>query len=203
MKQKNEGVIMAKNKIQFQKSISIHGFISQLGTEEQCRKRLFDMRWPSGYRCDNCGHDKYCELKARQLFQCNQCHYQGSLTSGTLFSASKLPLNIWFLAIYLITQEKNGISALELSRQLGISYNAAWRMKHKLMQAMKERDDETPLSGYIQLDDVYLGEFCFKFNRRFNLEKMLDPLIYSSIQTTPMPDRLLKLVELGGNQEDL
>ena len=74
-----------------------------------------------------------------------------------MFSASKLPLNIWFLAIYLITQEKNGISALELSRQLGISYNAAWRMKHKLMQAMKERDDETPLSGYIQLDDVYWG----------------------------------------------
>ena len=115
------------------------------------------MRWPSGYRCDNFGHDKYCELKARQLFQCNQCYYQGLLTSGTLFSASKLPLNIWFLAIYLITQEKNGISALELSRQLGISYNAAWSMKHKLMQAMKERDDKTPLNGYIQLDDVYWG----------------------------------------------
>ncbi len=138
---------MAKNKIQFQKGISIHRFITQYGTDEQCRKRLFDMRWPTGYRCPNCGESRYCELKSRQLYQCNQCHHQASLTSGTLFSASKLPLNIWFLAIYLITQEKNGISALELSRQLGISYNAAWRMKHKLMQAMKERDDETPLSA--------------------------------------------------------
>ena len=59
MKQKNEVVIMAKNKVQFQKNILIHEVISQLGTEEQCRKRLFDMRWPSSYRCDNCGHDKY------------------------------------------------------------------------------------------------------------------------------------------------
>jgi transposase-like protein len=141
---------MAKNKVQFQKGLSIHEFMSQFGTEEQCRKRLFDMRWPTGYHCDQCGSDQYCELTARQLFQCNHCHYQGSLTSGTLFSASKLPLKVWFLAIYLMTQEKNGISALELSRQLGISYNASWRMKHKLMQAMKERDDETPLEGCIQ-----------------------------------------------------
>lgn len=70
---------------------------------------------------------------------------------------SKLPLTIWFLAIYLITQEKNGVSALELSRSLGISYNATWRLKHKLMQAMKERDDEVQLSGIIQLDDAYWG----------------------------------------------
>ena len=126
---------MAKNKVQFQKSMSIHQFISQLGTEEQCRKRLFDLRWPTGYRCEHCGGGKYCELKSRRLYQCNHCHHQSSLISGTLFSASKLPLNIWFLAIYLITQEINGISALELSRQIGLSYNAAWRMKHKLMQA--------------------------------------------------------------------
>ena len=82
----------------------------------------------------------------------NQCHQQTSLTAGTIFAYSKLPLTIWFLAIYLITQEKNGVSALELSRSLGISYNATWRLKHKLMQAMKERDDEVQLSGIIQLD---------------------------------------------------
>ena len=79
------------------------------------------------------------------------------MTAGTLFAYSKLPLTTWFLAIYLITQEKNGVSALELSRLLGISYNATWRLKHKLMQAMKERDDEVPLSGIIQLDDAYWG----------------------------------------------
>ena len=145
---------MVKNQIQFQKGISIHGFIEKYGNEEQCQKRLFEMRWPKGYLCLNCHHDKYCKLQSRDLYQCNQCHHQASLISGTLFAYSKLPLTIWFLAIYLITQEKNGISALELSRLLGVSYNTAWRVKHKLMQAMKEHDDETPLNGHVQMDDV-------------------------------------------------
>ena len=90
-------------------------------------------------------------------YQCNHCHHQSSLIAGTLFAGTKLPLTIWFLAIYLITQEKNGISALELSRELGVSYNATWRLKQKIMQSMKERDDELPLSGFIQLDDAYWG----------------------------------------------
>jgi hypothetical protein len=77
--------------------------------------------------------------------------------SGTIFAATKLPLRTWFLGIYLVTQPKNGISALELMRQLGITYNAAWRMKHKLMQVMKERDDSRPLVGKIQIDDAYWG----------------------------------------------
>lgn len=77
--------------------------------------------------------------------------------SGTIFSATKLPLTTWFLAIHLITQAKTGISALSLRRQLGVSYNTAWSIKQKLMQVMKERDDSKPLSGIIQLDDVYWG----------------------------------------------
>lgn len=148
---------MAKNKVQFQKSMNIHAFIQRYGNEDLCQQRLFDIRWPQGFRCPNCGHTHYCKLHSRAVYQCNQCHQQTSLTAGTIFAYSKLPLTIWFLAIYLITQEKNGVSALELSRSLGISYNATWRLKHKLMQAMKERDDEVQLSGIIQLDDAYWG----------------------------------------------
>ena len=69
----------------------------------------------------------------------------------------KLALRTWFVAMYLMTQTKNGISALELSRQLGVSYNTAWSLKHKLMQVMKERDDTRPLGGSVQLDDAYWG----------------------------------------------
>jgi hypothetical protein len=79
------------------------------------------------------------------------------VTSGTIFEATKLPLVSWFLGMYLLTQSKNGISALAMKRQLGISYNAAWRLKQKLMQVMKERDDSQPLSGTVQLDDAYWG----------------------------------------------
>lgn len=79
------------------------------------------------------------------------------MTSGTIFEYTKLSLTTWFLGMYLLTQPKKGISVLELKRQLGISCNAAWRLKHKLLQVMKERDDNKPLSGIIQLDDAYWG----------------------------------------------
>ena len=161
---------MSRNKVQFQKSMSIHSFIEKFGSEQQCREHLFALRWPNGFHCPYCGHDQYCQLKSRALYQCNQCHHQSSLVAGTLFEGTKLPLRLWFLAIYLITQEKNGISALELSRQLGISYNATWRMKHKIMQAMKTRDDEHQLFGFVQLDDAYWGQgastLCSLINQR-------------------------------------
>ena len=79
------------------------------------------------------------------------------MTAGTIFAGSKLALNVWFLAMHLITQAKNGISSLELSRQLAISQNSAWLMKHKLMQAMLERDAGRQLKGLVQLDDAYWG----------------------------------------------
>ena len=148
---------MARNKVQFQKGLSLSEFLSQYGSEEQCFDALYAWRWPNGFRCPLCGHDRHCQLTSRKLQQCNRCHHQTSLTAGTIFESTKLPLTIWFQGLYLITQGKKGISAMQLHCQLGISYNAAWRMKHKLMQVMLERDDEQQLSGFIELDDAYLG----------------------------------------------
>ena len=148
---------MKKNKIQFQKAFSLPDFFNQYGTEKQCQKALFDWRWPNGFVCPNCGHTHYCLLNTNKLYQCNHCHHQTSLISGTIFSDTKLPLTTWFLAMYLVTQTKNGISALELKRQLGVSYCTAWSIKHKLMQVMKERDDEQRLKDIIQMDDAYWG----------------------------------------------
>ena len=146
-----------KNMVQFQKGYSILEFMKDYGSEEQCRQTLFQWRWPQGYICPECGGTRYCTLKARALYQCNHCHHQQSLISGTIFAATKLPLTVWFLAIYLLTQAKTGLSALALHRQLGIGYNASWSLKHKLMQVMKERDDRLLLNGVVQLDDVYWG----------------------------------------------
>jgi len=80
-------------------------------------------------------------IKTRRLYQCNRCHHQTSVVSGTIFEKTKLPLTKWFLAIHLITQSKTGLSALSLIRHLGVSYNTAWSMKQKVMQVMKDRDD--------------------------------------------------------------
>jgi len=146
-----------KNQVQFQKGYSLPDFLKDYGTEEQCRDALFRWRWPCGYQCPECGCSSYCTLKTRALFQCNRCHHQQSLTSGTIFASTKLPLTTWFLAIHLLTQAKTGLSALALKRQIGVSYNTAWSLKHKIMQVMKERDDSKPLTGIIQLDDVYWG----------------------------------------------
>ena len=148
---------MARNKVQFQKGISLNEFIKQYGTEEQCFDALYKWRWPDGFRCPNCGHDKHCQLTVRKLQQCHRCHRQTSLTAGSMFESTRLPLATWFQGIYLMTQDKKGVSAMKLHRHLGISYNAAWRMKHKLMQVMMERDSGKKLSGFIELDDAYLG----------------------------------------------
>ena len=102
-------------------------------------------------------HDRGCQLTTHKLQQCYRCNRQTSITAGTIFEATKLPLTVWLQGIYFMTQDKKGVSAMKLHRQLGISYNAAWRMRHKLMQVMMERDREHPLGGFIQLDDAYLG----------------------------------------------
>lgn len=144
---------MPKNSIQFQKGFSIPEFMQIYGTEMQCRERLFNIRWKNGYVCPKCASQSYCELKSRSLYQCNKCHHQTSLTAGTLFSHSKSPLTtLFFLNIYLITQDKNSISALEIKRKLGVSYNAAWRIKHKFMQVMKEHDNNRKLGNIVQLE---------------------------------------------------
>lgn len=147
---------MAKNKVQFQKGMSERQFIELFGTEEQCRSVLFSWRWPSGFKCPKCQGDVYSEIKSRRLFQCSTCRRQVSLT-GSIFHASKLPLTQWFRAMYHLSQCKNGISALELSRRLGVAYNTAWMLHHKLMQVMIERDARTPLDGPVHLDDSYIG----------------------------------------------
>ena len=154
---KTRGYVMAKNPIQFQKGLSLNDFLSRYGTEAQCRETLFSLRWPKGFVCPKCGNKTYCALHHRPLYQCNACHHQASVTAGTLFASTKLPLTKWFLAIYRLTQTKTGIAALPLSRELGVKYDTAWAMKHKIMHAMQHRDQNKRLAGRIEMDDAYLG----------------------------------------------
>jgi transposase-like protein len=141
------------------KGLSEAGFRERFGTEEACRKALFEMRWRDGLTCPACGGRGFCELKARKLFQCNRCKKQLRLTAGTVFQDTKLPLTAaWFAAIYHLTQGKGGVSSIELGRRLGVKRQTAWLVKHKLMRAMAEREAAKPkLSGRVEIDDAYLG----------------------------------------------
>lgn len=147
------------NKIQFQKGISLNQFLAMYGHEEQCETALEDARWPDGFRCPKCSGKEHYRYRrgALRIFQCCTCRKQTTLTEGTIFHSSKLPLTIWFQAMFVLTQNKNNVSTLELRRLVGVSYPAAWRMKHKLMQVMYERESTTRLSGRVEIDDAYLG----------------------------------------------
>jgi transposase-like protein len=149
---------MAKNVVQFQKGLSEAAFRSQYGTEEQCRAALFSWRWPRGFVCPKCAGTHSIVLRTRPIQQCSTCRHQVSLIAGTIFHATKLPLTTWFAAIYHLTQSKNGLSSLELARRLGVSHYTAWKIQHKLMQVMLERDQDKPLTGErIEVDDAYIG----------------------------------------------
>src|ERR671932_1163519 len=140
------------------RGLSEAAFREHFGTEEACRQALFEMRWREGLTCPACGHRGFRELRTRQLFQCNRCKKQVRLTAGTVFQDTKLPVTAWFLAIYHLTQGKNGISSIELGRRLGVKRQTAWLVKHKLMRAMGAREAAKPkLSGRVEVDDAYLG----------------------------------------------
>ncbi len=140
------------------KGLSEAGFRERFGAEEACRKALFAMRWREGLTCPACGGRGFCELRTRKVFQCNRCKRQVSLTAGTVFQDSKLPLTTWFAAIYHLAQGKGGISSVELGRRLGVKQATAWLMRHKPMRAMAGREAAKPkLGGRVEIEDAYLG----------------------------------------------
>lgn len=117
---------MAKNKVQFQHGLPMLEFCQTYGTQQQCEDVVRSWRWPDGFRCPRCPRcqrAEYSEFRKASLlyFQCGACRYQCSLVAGTIFAATKLPLPKWFLAMHLITQSKNNVSALELKRHMGVS----------------------------------------------------------------------------------
>lgn len=145
---------MARNKVQFQKGLSEAEFDRLYGTEEACRAIVYSWRWAKGFVCPVCGDTRHCVVKPRQLFQCTGCGRQTSLTAGTIFAQTHLLLRTWFRAMYHLTQSKGGISSIELGRRLGVTQTTAWKLKHKLMQVMMERDAGKRLGGRIEIDDA-------------------------------------------------
>jgi transposase-like protein len=150
---------MGMNMVQFQKGLSLGDFVKQYGSEDACEAALFRSRWPQGWRCPECDCERSCSFYrgGRKYWKCYRCGHQTTLVSGTLFASTKLALSKWFQALYLLTQTKNNVSGLELMRHLGVCQRTAWRIKHKIMQAMAERESSRQLTGRVEIDDAYLG----------------------------------------------
>lgn len=125
-------------------------------TEKACREYLLGLRWLSGFRCPACGHET-AWTRADGLFECRGCGHKTSVKAGTVFEGSHKSLVLWFRAIWWLTSQKNGASALGLQRILGLgSYETAWTWLHKLRRAMV-RPGRDRLSGSIQVDETYIG----------------------------------------------
>jgi transposase-like protein len=131
-------------------------FRERFATEQACEKYLAALRWPDGFVCPQCGGKEAWEMK-RDLYWCRCCGYQASVTAGTLFHAARKPLRLWFEAMWYITSQKSGVSALGLQRVLGLgSYHTAWNWLHKLRRAMV-RPGRDRLTGTVEVDEIFIG----------------------------------------------
>ena len=147
---------MADTNISFQKVMR--------WTDEQCREYLEQQRWPDGPHCPKCGvlepysitRKSQTKNTVQSLYKCRGCKRQFTATVGTIFEDSKIPLNKWFAAIYLMSSSKKGISAHQLHRSLDITYKSAWFMCHRVREAMRDKGILEPLSGTVEADETYL-----------------------------------------------
>jgi len=131
-------------------------FEKKFGTEELCRDYLFSLKYKDGYKCENCGNSEYWIVKDISIV-CKKCRVKYNLMAGTIFQDTHKPLSMWFRAIWWITSQKTGTSALGLQRILGIgSYKTAWTWLHKLRVAMV-RPGRDKLKGTVEVDETFIG----------------------------------------------
>lgn len=131
-------------------------FEARFATELACRQYLFQMRWPEGFRCPRCGQGK-AWTTGRGLYHCADCGHEASVTAGTIFQDTRKPLLMWFRAMWWVTSQKNGASAMGVQHVLGLgSYQTAWMWLHKLRRAMV-RPGRDRLWGRVELDETYVG----------------------------------------------
>src|SRR5674476_1451741 len=115
------------------------------------------IRWKNGQFCPHCGHDKVYDLKRKNIYRCAQCKTNFSITVGTIFENTKLPLRIWFGAIWLITNHPKGIASTTLAKDLDITQKSAWFVLHRLRHAARTKSFNTPMAGEIEIDETYVG----------------------------------------------
>lgn len=135
---------------------TLQEFQAMFPDEEACWKALWEARWPEGFTCPRCGSRRSAWIAPRRLAQCRACRYQTSVTAGTVFHRTRVPLRTWFWAIFFVGRHKKGISAIQLQRDTGLgSYETAWTLLHKLRSALRPRPHH--LRGDVEADEAYIG----------------------------------------------
>ncbi len=130
-------------------------FITFFSDEGVCRKHFEQIRFRGGDFCPHCGHEKIFRFVDGKRYRCEKCRKDFTIKTGTLFGESKLPLRTWFIAIYLLTTRKKGISSIELAEQCGVSQKTAWFMDHRIREAMEQNNGK--LFKDVEVDETYTG----------------------------------------------
>ena len=139
------------------KILTLFDYQKQFSTEEDCFNYLFKLRWPNGFVCPNCGCSEYYIIYSHKRFQCKKCRHQTSVTAGTVFHKLRQPLQVLFMAVYLIATSKKGLSAMELRRKVGIKgYKTAWLLMHKIRLSMSS-SGKFLLTHKVEVDETYIG----------------------------------------------
>ena len=128
----------------------------QFPTEQACIDHLCKLRWPDGRTCPYCDHKKTYDRNDGR-FICGGCNRSFSVRVGTIFEGSKLPLQKWFVAVWLLMSNRKGISSCALARQIGVRQKTAWSMLHRIRFALYKADDEEMIDGLVEVDEAYFG----------------------------------------------
>lgn len=145
-----------KAKKQPKSEINLVTMIERFGNDEKCRAYLEHLRWPSGPVCARCKSVSISTLADRNQYDCNTCRYQFSVTSGTIFHDTHLPLWKWFIAVYLMIESRKGVSANQVKRTINVSYKTAWYLCHRVRAAVRDAYP-SPLKGIIEVDETFVG----------------------------------------------
>ena len=138
------------------RKMTLPKLMTAFDTDTECREALEQLRWPDGVRCLRCDSNKISRIRTRRQYDCDSCRYRFSVTTGTVFHNSHLPLQKWFLAVLLMAEAKKGLSANQMKRMLGVAHKTGWYLCHRIRHAMAELNAE-PLTGTVEADETYVG----------------------------------------------
>jgi transposase-like protein len=149
---------LRKRKPETKPAINLVDLMQQFGTEDACRELLEDLRWPDGPFCSECGCMDVAPISDRNKYRCKACSYHFSVKSGTMLHDSHLPLNKWFVAVFLMVESKKGVSANQIKRTIGVAYKTAWYLCHRIREAMAKANEKMPqLDDVVEADESFVG----------------------------------------------
>ena len=147
-----------RQKPETKQKMNLMELIDRFHSDDKCRERLEELRWPDGVRCPRCESPKCYYTQTRKQYECEPCGYHFSVTSGTMLHDTHLPLRKWFIATYLMVEAKKGVSANQLKRTLNVAYRTAWYLSHRIRAAMSQAQaDARLLTGTIEADETFIG----------------------------------------------